>query len=201
MPAHTIPDGCYPEIEMILTTQSSPSRPGTSSRRPAVRWPLLVLASCFIPQSAAGQGRPNEAPPTAADSIPPADIFRAAGFALVDGAWTKCGDPGTASYEPGSIMQRGDFNGDGSFDAFVTEGSTFCFGMTGTGYTLVTRRQDGTWRVMDERTGVPHLLTTKGTDGWPDIEVGGPGFCFPVLRWNGKQYALNRRQYEGSPCR
>ena len=37
-------------------------------------------------------------------------------------------------------------------------------------------------------------------DGWPDIQVGGPGFCFPVLRWNGKEYILNRHEYEGKPC-
>jgi len=35
----------------------------------------------------------------------------------------------------------------------------------------------------------------------PDMSVGGPGFCFPVLRWNGKAYVQNRYQYEGKACR
>jgi hypothetical protein len=45
------------------------------------------------------------------------------------------------------------------------------------------------------------FLTTKGVGGWPDIEIGGPGFCFPVERWNGKQYVLHRYEYEGKRCR
>ena len=36
---------------------------------------------------------------------------------------------------------------------------------------------------------------------WPDISVGGPGFCFPVERWNGKEYKLNRFEYEGKRCK
>jgi hypothetical protein len=44
-------------------------------------------------------------------------------------------------------------------------------------------------------------LKTKGKDGWPDISVGGPGFCFPVQRWNGKAYELNRCEYEGKRCK
>ena len=37
--------------------------------------------------------------------------------------------------------------------------------------------------------------------GWPDIQMGGPGFCFPVWRWNGSAYALNRFEYEGKRCK
>ena len=82
----------------------------------------------------------------------------------------------------------------------VSEGGTFCFGNTGYGYTLVSQQADGSWAILSENIGLPHLLDTKGAGGWPDIEVGGPGFCFPVLRWNGSEYALQRRQYEGKPC-
>jgi hypothetical protein len=48
---------------------------------------------------------------------------------------------------------------------------------------------------------VPRFLATRGKDGWPDLEVGGPGFCFPVQRWNGRAYAQHRMEYEGKPCR
>ena len=34
-----------------------------------------------------------------------------------------------------------------------------------------------------------------------DLEIGGPGFCFPVLRWTGKTFAVHRQHYEGKPCR
>jgi len=44
-------------------------------------------------------------------------------------------------------------------------------------------------------------LKTRGAGGWPDILVGGPGFCFPVERWNGKAYELHRFEYEGKRCK
>lgn len=40
------------------------------------------------------------------------------------------------------------------------------------------------------------VICGANPDGWPDISVGGPGFCFPVGRWNGKKYKLHRFEYE-----
>ncbi|WP_245978684.1 hypothetical protein [Aurantiacibacter xanthus] len=128
------------------------------------------------------------------------DLFRTAGFSRTARGWEKCEDPGSVAYAPGEVAQRGDFNGDGRPDAVIYEGSTACAGMTGNVYTLLSQQPDGAWKVIDERIGLPRFLATKGAGGWPDIEVGGPGFCFPVLRWNGSEYALNRREYEGKPC-
>jgi hypothetical protein len=160
----------------------------------------LLLAAFALPQAACAQESPHSEPSKTFGSVPDDEIFKAAGFELSDRSWRKCGDPGTVSYEPGTIMERGDFNGDGLVDAIVTEGGTYCFGMTGYGFNLVSQRQDGTWRILDERIGIPRFLETKGAEGWPDIEVGGPGFCFPVIRWNGQEYVVNRTEYEGAPC-
>jgi hypothetical protein len=104
------------------------------------------------------------------------------------------------SYEPGAIAEQGDFNGDTRPDAIITEGGSYCFGMTGTGYTLVSQQADGSWTILSEGSGIPQLFETSGADGWPDIEIGGPGFCFPVHRWNGRTYELHRTQYGGRPC-
>lgn len=150
---------------------------------------LLVL----IGSSASAQVTLSSADKTAA--------FRAAGYKRVGAQWRKCDDPGTAGYTPGAIEQAKDLNGDGRPEAVVTEGSTYCFGMTGTGFDVVSKQADGTWKLMVSRTGMASFLSTKGTGGWPDIEVGGPGFCFPVERWDGREYRLHRRQYEGRPCR
>jgi hypothetical protein len=109
-------------------------------------------------------------------------------------------DTSGAAYTAGAIETVRDLNGDGFPDAVVTEGSTYCYGMTGTGYVLVTKQANGTWKRITSGAGVPTFLDSKGVGGWPDIEVGGPGFCFPVERWNGKEYVLNRRSYEGKPC-
>lgn len=158
---------------------------------------LLALGACWEESSAE---QPATGAGDAAGSISDEEIFTAAGFNRTDGHWAKCGDPGTVSYQPGEIAHRGDFNDDGRPDAVVVEGGTFCFGMTGMGYTLVSRQADGQWRIMDERPGILEFLDTRGTDGWPDIEVGGPGFCFPVIGWNGSSYETIRWEYEGKPC-
>ena len=144
------------------------------------------------------------APAFAAPALSTADqaaAFRAAGFKLQGGKWQSCGDPGTASYTPGTIETVRDLNGDGRPDAIITEGSSFCFGATESGYSIVSKQANGGWTLIDGGPGIAEPLATHGVGGWPDLEIGGPGFCFPVLRWNGKAYALNRHQYEGKPCR
>jgi hypothetical protein len=138
----------------------------------------------------------------AADAPPVerAKIFRAAGFQQRNRRWESCGDPGTAAYEPGRIEHYGDVNGDGRPEAIVTEGSAYCFGDAGTGFTLLTRSPAGQWRVLHKSAGMATFLKTRAK-GWPELEVGGPGFCFPVLRWNGKAFVTHRHAYSGKRCR
>jgi hypothetical protein len=131
-----------------------------------------------------------------------AAIYRAAGFTKRGNQWrSDCDDPDTLSYSPGTIESRSDLNGDGRPEAVVTEGGTYCYGNTGTGFWLVSQQADGSWKLMTSSHGIPQFLKTKGVDGWPDIQIGGPGFCFPVSRWNGKAYVSHRREYEGKPCK
>ena len=124
----------------------------------------------------------------------------AAWFTLKGKQWRNCDDP-TPTYSPGAIAEVRDLNGDGRPEAVITEGGTYCFGHTGAGYTVVSQQAGGGWKKLAGGTGIASFLPTKGKGGWPDIEVGGPGFCFPVERWNGKAYVFHRHQYEGKPCR
>lgn len=138
-------------------------------------------------------------------SIPlsPADqsaAFKVAGYTLKKEKWLGCDDP-TPNYRPGDIQEVRDLNGDGYPEAVIVESSTYCYGSTETGYSVVSKQPNGTWKLIASGPGNPTFLKTKGVANWPDIEVGGPGFCFPVERWNGRQYVLQRHQYEGKPCR
>jgi hypothetical protein len=136
--------------------------------------------------------------------LSPADqaaAFKAAGFKKHGTQWQGCEDPGTAGYIPGNIEIVRDLNGDGHPEAVITEGSIACFGGDEMGYTIVSKQPDQSWKPITDGTGVPVILSTKGVDGWPDIEVAGQGFCFPVERWNGSSYIVQRHQYEGKPCR
>lgn len=129
--------------------------------------------------------------------------FKAAGYVLKDGEWrSACGleDTESASYTPGAIEDRRDINGDGRLDAVITEGGTFCYGNTGTGFSIVSQQPSGNWKLVMSSLGIPEFLTTKGVDGWPDILIGGPGFCFPVMRWNGQEYKQHHFEYDGKSC-
>lgn len=128
-----------------------------------------------------------------------AAAFRAAGFSWQDRRWRLCDDP-TSAYVPGAIQEVRDVNGDGLPEMVITEGGTYCYGNTGSGYSLVSKQPGGDWMRVTFGTGILRFLETTGVDGWQDIEIGGPGFCFPVQRWNGKGYELNRYHYDGKTC-
>jgi len=142
----------------------------------------------------------------AAAVVPAAEqaaIFNAAGFARHGSAWKSknCAGAESDSYEPGAIDTYRDLNGDGRPDAVVTEGGAICYGDARSHFWLLTKQAGGGWKQIYEETAMPDFLITKGVAGWPDIELGGPGFCFAVMHWNGRAYVQNRFQYEGKPCR
>lgn len=158
----------------------------------------LVLAAALLavlaPVPALAQARLSPADEAAA--------FRAAGFTRVGKAWKHCREGSdTASYVPGSVDVMRDINGDGLPDAVLIEQSAICHGMAGQRFWLVSKQPGGAWRLITGAVGIPTFLPRPAARGWPDIEIGGPGFCFPVHRWNGRAYALHRSQYEGKPCR
>lgn len=151
-----------------------------------------LLASLLLAAPAMAAGPPLSAADQAA-------VFKAAGAVQRGAMWLMCEDepnPGGATIDP-----VGDLNGDGRPEAIVTEGGTFCYGRAEMGYALVSRQADGRWTRIASGSGVPQVLQTRGTGGWPDLSIGGPGFCFPVERWNGREYALHRHEYDGKPCK
>jgi len=126
-------------------------------------------------------------------------VFKAAGAVQRKGMWVICRDDPNTS---GAVIEMvRDINGDGRLEALVTEDGTLCNGFAGTGFQLLSKQTDGRWRVMTGGSGIPQFLKTRGADRWPDISIGGPGFCFPVMRWNGNEYKLNRFEYEGKRCK
>src|SRR5690606_29307132 len=52
-----------------------------------------------------------------------------------------------------------------------------------------------TWKLMLQIPEMPTVLSSKGADGWPDIELGGQGFCFPA------QLERDEVRYSGVPIR
>jgi len=126
--------------------------------------------------------------------------FQAAGFKNSGGQWRSddCHD----DTRPGPrIEQVADLNGDGRPEGVVVHESSERYGRTGRANWLVSQRGEGRWRLMQSGTGGFNVLATKGSDGWPDLTIVGPGLCFPVLRWNGREYQMQRWEYDGKPCK
>jgi len=124
-----------------------------------------------------------------------AAAFKAAGFTATRGKYLAC-DKSQALQ-----IEIRDLNGDSRPDAVITDSGTECFGATGQGFVLVTRDASGAWRKLYGSQGIPEFQTARGVAGWPDIENGGPGFCFPILRWNGSDYAFLRwKAYQPGAC-
>lgn len=138
----------------------------------------------------------------AATAVPPAEqalIFKAAGAARRGAKWMMCADEPRP--EGATIELYRDLNGDGRPEAIVSEGGTFCYGAAEAGYAVLSKQANGSWRKLTSGSGIAEPLKAKGAGGYPDLSIGGPGFCFPVLRWNGRDYVNQRFEYEGKPCR
>ncbi|MCK9608076.1 MAG: hypothetical protein M0R33_16660 [Methylomonas sp.] len=159
---------------------------------------ILIIGAPILLACSIGSASPKQLSP--ADEFA---AFTAGDYVLKGRQWrSACGleDTESASYTPGAIEDVRDINGDGHLDAVITEGGTFCYGNTGTGFSIVSQQPSGNWKLVISSQGIPEFLTTKGVDGWPDILIGGPGFCFPVMRWNGQEYKQHHFEYDGKSC-
>ena len=143
-------------------------------------------------------GAPPPTPEPSAVGGTPADraaAFKAAGVTPVRGKYLAC----DKSQE--MEIEIRDLNADGRPDAVIRDHGTFCYGSTEQGYTIVTKDANGTWRLLFQNQGIPTFQASRGVGGWPDIENGGPGFCFPIMRWDGSDYAIVRwKAYEPGAC-
>lgn len=83
-------------------------------------------------------------------------------------------------------VERRDLNGDGTPEMIVTDESG-CYGAAGIRF-AVLRKAGAGWSSVLVAQGVMTVKPMR-RGGWPDIEIGGPGFArMPVARWNGSKY-------------
>ncbi|EHK9116271.1 hypothetical protein KY858_001811 [Vibrio vulnificus] len=125
--------------------------------------------------------------------------FKTAGYRSDGKYWrSHCHELSPSS--SGEITIVRDLNGDSLPEVLITEGSTYCYGNTGYHYSLVSKLNNSSWKLVTSGVGIPTFIATEDSHGWPDIEVAGTGFCFPVMRWNGRNYVFNRYQYDNVLC-
>jgi hypothetical protein len=86
-----------------------------------------------------------------------------------------------------SVMPT-DMNKDGKEEIFVSFGNSYTSGNTGSSISLFIKNAADAYALHLGFPGtLPDVLATSNL-GYPDLLVGGPGFEYPVFRWNGKTY-------------
>jgi hypothetical protein len=94
-----------------------------------------------------------------------------------------------------------DLNGDGVEEIMITashkNGGAACFNVVGKSNTLMIKAPSGEWKANLGFMSDPVTLMPEKSGGFPDLELGGPGFCHPIWRWNGNAYDLYRRCLNG----
>lgn len=118
-----------------------------------------------------------------------AEVFKAVNAVQREGNWVIERDDKQSTAGVVTIEKLADLNGDGRKEALVIDDGGSYYGNTGQQFTLLSKQTDGGWRIVIQEIAIPKFLESHGVDGWPDIELGGPGFSHPVVRWNGKEYA------------
>lgn len=92
-----------------------------------------------------------------------------------------------------AIVLPTDMNKDGKDEIFVSFGNTYTSGNTGSSIVVFIKDAKGVYMNHLGFPGmVPDALATASL-GYPDLLIGGPGFEYPVWRWNGKEYVFNRQ--------
>jgi hypothetical protein len=112
-------------------------------------------------------------------------IFESLGLALdsTGKGFTACDQPADAE------ATFSDWNGDGNTEVLVVFGNTCTSGMAGSSVVLFIK--DSARAGYSTNLGFPGASADPQATsnlGYPDLLIGGPGFCFPIWRWNGTEY-------------
>lgn len=86
-----------------------------------------------------------------------------------------------------------DLNKDGKEEIFVVFGNSYTSGHTGSSVVLYIKNTAGNYAMNLGFPGMAPDLMPTTSKGYPDLLIGGPGFEFPVWRWNGKEYAFYKK--------
>ena len=81
-----------------------------------------------------------------------------------------------------------DMNKDGNEEVFIVMESGALYGNTGQDFILYIKNSKSNFERDPELGGGIAMILVSKNPGYPDIAIGGPGFDFPICRWDGKKY-------------
>src|SRR5262245_13345829 len=94
----------------------------------------------------------------------------------------------------GADVEIRDMNADKVPEVLIIYGNDCLAGNTGSNVLLFIKDASGKYKANLGFPGASADPLPQKSMGYPDLQIGGPGFCFPVWRWNGKEYAGHHNQ-------
>lgn len=171
------------------TVATEQVRPQAETIKPPQPEPMTrtIPAEAAAPEVATEQMGPQDVTAKLSESAR-VMLFKAAGFTF------RGNDPINACNEAADIrVEAADLNGDGVPEIFIWDTSSACYGMAGAQLVLLIKDAQGRWQSnLNFSASSFNILKTK-SQGFPDIEIGGPGTCSPVWRWDGSRYEIYKK--------
>lgn len=102
-------------------------------------------------------------------------------------------DPASFDFPFDAVLLPIDLNADRKEEIFIVYGNSYTSGMIGSNVLLFIKDKAGEYQSNFGFSGAsPDILPSKNI-GYPDLLIGGPGFEFPIWRWNGKEYVFHKK--------
>lgn len=120
-------------------------------------------------------------------------IFALTGFLLSKDKKQFIADKEAGDFPFDAFVYPVDLNKDGKEEIVIVFGNTYTSGHTGSSILLFIKNSAGTYQSNFGFPGSTPYALAIASKGFPDLVIGGPGFEFPIWRWNGRAYAYNRK--------
>jgi hypothetical protein len=156
---------------------------------------LLLLSLFAVAQSDPGEGaqllfKNSATKLTAAEK---STLYKQLGFLLSADNKQFIADKDGADFPFEAQVFPTDLNKDGAEEIFIVYGNSYTSGNTGSSVVLFIKNTSGAYQMNLGFPGMAPEALATASKGYPDLVIGGPGFEFPVWRWNGKAYALYKK--------
>lgn len=120
------------------------------------------------------------------------NVVKQLGFLLSKDKMQFIADAEAADYPFDAFVYPTDLNKDGKEEVFIAYGNSYTSGATGQSIVLFIKDASGKYQTQLGFPGTVPDALPAAANKYPDLVIGGPGFEFPVWRWNGKEYASFR---------
>lgn len=156
---------------------------------------LLMLSFCLIAQSALTPGARQLFKNTNSKlSVAEKNkIFSLTGFLLSKDKKQFVDGKDAMDFPFDAFVYPVDLNKDGREEIVILFGNSYTSGHTGSSVLLFIKNTAGAYQSNLGFPGTSPYALTVSSKGFPDLVIGGPGWEFPVWRWNGRAYAYHRK--------